>query len=89
MLKTWKGRWGGVILAAVVLGWGAEHVWAGSGVIPPGGGKGSYTTEIPAPGTRPDGVPAKLVPPACAPNVEADVLAKRKVPTSDWWTPLA
>ena len=89
MLKTWKGRWGGVILAAVVLGWGAENVWAGSGVIPPGGGKGSYTTEIPAPGTRPDGVPAKLVPPACAPNVEAGALAKRKVPTSDWWTPLA
>ena len=27
--------------------------------------------------------------PAVGPNVDASAAGKRKVPTSDWWTPLA
>lgn len=57
-------------------------------VTPPGGGAGSYSTSVPGQGTKPDGVTVvKAVPPAVGPNVLPG--ETRKVPTSDWWTPLA
>jgi len=56
-------------------------------VTPPGGGAGSYSTSVPGQGTKPDGVTVvKAVPPAVGPNVLP--AETRKVPTSDWWTPL-
>jgi hypothetical protein len=62
---------------------------------PPGGGSGSYTNTIPEGGYKPaypDIVSPDFVTmhvPACAPNVLESALKGRKVPTSDWWTPLA
>ena len=56
---------------------------------PPDGGLGSYTTVIPAPGVRPDGGKVSLTPPACGPSVSLPATDLRKVPTNDWWTPLA
>ena len=52
-------------------------------------GSGGYVTTVPAPGTRPDGGKVSMTIPVCAPNVDADAANGRKVPTSDWWTPLA
>lgn len=53
------------------------------------GGAGSYAVTKPADGTRPDGGPVKMTLPAVGPYVDASAAGKRKVPTSDWWTPLA
>ena len=53
------------------------------------GGAGSYAVTKPADGKRPDGGAVKMALPAIGPNVDATAAGKRKVPTSDWWTPLA
>ena len=51
------------------------------------GGAGSYAVTKPADGKKPDNGTVKMTLPAIGPNVDA--AGKRKVPTSDWWTPLA
>lgn len=53
------------------------------------GGAGSYAVTKPADGKRPDGGSVKMVLPSIGPNVDPSGAGKRKVPTSDWWTPLA
>ena len=52
------------------------------------GGKGSYALVKPADGVKPDGGPVRMTLPAVGPNVDP-AAGNRKVPTSDWWTPLA
>ncbi|TDY61717.1 glycosyl hydrolase family 81 [Aminivibrio pyruvatiphilus] len=62
-------------------------------VSPPGGGDGSYAVTVPAEGKHSDADPGgdsgtvRAVPPAVGPNTDAP--GSRKVPTADWWTPLA
>ena len=53
------------------------------------GGAGSYAVTKPADGKKPDKGDVKMALPAIGPNVDATAAGKRKVPTSDWWTPLA
>jgi|GEM_PF-2124478 len=75
----------------LVLLWVAAF-WTGGAVadiVHPGSDSGgSYTTSIPAPVAVPGGQIA-LNPPVPAPNVALAAGDARKVPTNDWWTPLA
>ena len=57
-------------------------------LAPPGGGSGGYVTTVPAPGQRPDGGKVTMAVPACGPNLASGAASGRKVPTSDWRTPL-
>lgn len=76
----------GGLLAAVAA---AAALAGESFLAPPGGGSGGYVTTIPAPGQRPDGGKVVMTVPACGPNLSSGAANGRKVPTSDWWTPLA
>jgi Synergist-CTERM protein sorting domain-containing protein len=81
----------GILLLLLLMGLLSAFAAYGSlgtrGASP--GGSGSYATTTPVPGTKPNGSTVNAVPPACAPNVDLPVGDTRKVPTNDWWTPLA
>lgn len=77
----------------LVLFFGEVLYGAPAWVSPPGGGDGSYAVAVPAEGKHSDADPGgdsgtvRAVPPAVGPNTDAS--GSRKVPTADWWTPLA
>ncbi|MDK2959674.1 MAG: hypothetical protein PWP47_1718, partial [Synergistaceae bacterium] len=77
----------------LILLFGEVLYGAPAWVSPPGGGDGSYAVTVPAEGKHSDADPGgdtgivRAVPPAVGPNTDAP--GSRKVPTADWWTPLA
>ncbi|MEW6367888.1 MAG: glycosyl hydrolase [Acidobacteriota bacterium] len=52
------------------------------------GGAGSYALKQPDPGVNPLGGSVSIHPPRVGPSLNPDRTYTRKVPTSDWWSPL-